>query len=80
MRSEELAALRQVCDADLNEDFPDGINASKVIELLDLIKKLQYDKRYCPCGGIILADTEDCRVPLCYNCVEEIARAMKGTP
>ena len=22
----------------------------------------------CPCGGIILADTEDWAVPLCYNC------------
>lgn len=22
----------------------------------------------CPCGGIILADTEDWAVPLCYSC------------
>lgn len=22
----------------------------------------------CPCGGIILADTEDWKVPLCYEC------------
>ena len=23
---------------------------------------------YCPCGGIILADTEDWTVPVCYEC------------
>jgi hypothetical protein len=33
----------------------------------------------CPCGGWILADTEDCRVPLCPNCAEEIVQAI-GTP
>lgn len=27
---------------------------------------------YCPCGGIILADTEDWKTPLCPNCYEEI--------
>jgi len=25
-------------------------------------------KDRCPCGGIILADTEDWAVPLCYSC------------
>lgn len=25
----------------------------------------------CPCGGIILADTEDWKVPLCANCSDK---------
>lgn len=28
-------------------------------------------KDWCPCGGIILADTEDFRTPLCPNCYDE---------
>lgn len=28
-------------------------------------------KLRCPCGDIILADTEDWPVPLCYNCYPE---------
>lgn len=27
-------------------------------------------KDRCPCGGIILADTEDWSTPLCYECVK----------
>jgi hypothetical protein len=26
------------------------------------------DERYCPCGGVILADTEKWAVPLCHEC------------
>ena len=26
----------------------------------------------CPCGGVILADTEDWKIPVCCNCWEEI--------
>ena len=26
----------------------------------------------CPCGGIILADTEDWNVPVCYDCYVEL--------
>ena len=33
-------------------------------------------KSRCPCGGIILADTEDCTTPLCCNCSEEIVIAF----
>lgn len=29
-------------------------------------------QQYCPCGGIILADTEDWDIPLCYECYLEI--------
>lgn len=25
----------------------------------------------CPCGGVILADTEDWDIPLCYECYEK---------
>ena len=26
----------------------------------------------CPCGGIILADTEDWKTPLCYSCYSDL--------
>lgn len=26
----------------------------------------------CPCGGIILADTEDWKIPLCHSCWNDI--------
>ena len=26
------------------------------------------DESRCPCGGIILADTDDWKIPLCYDC------------
>jgi len=26
----------------------------------------------CPCGGVILADTEDWKIPLCYSCWHEL--------
>ena len=26
----------------------------------------------CPCGGIILADTEDWKIPLCHSCWHDI--------
>lgn len=25
-------------------------------------------EKHCPCGGVILADTEDWKVPLCHEC------------
>lgn len=28
------------------------------------------DQKCCPCGGVILADTEDWKVPVCYECFE----------
>ena len=31
----------------------------------------------CPCGGIILADTEDWPTPLCYNCYVELNEGEK---
>jgi hypothetical protein len=29
----------------------------------------------CPCGAPILADTEDCKVPVCIECAIEISKA-----
>jgi hypothetical protein len=29
-------------------------------------------QNYCPCGGIILADTEEWRLPRCYSCWEKM--------
>jgi hypothetical protein len=29
----------------------------------------------CPCGGIILADTDECKVPVCFECCIEISNA-----
>jgi len=40
----------------------------------EMLKSLKYDKRHCPCGGIILADTDECKVPVCANCFEEIGK------
>lgn len=30
------------------------------------------NQRFCPCGGIILADTEDWTIPLCCGCWEDM--------
>lgn len=41
------------------------------------VAQLHHDKwlievrKWCPCGGIISADTEDLAVPLCLNCYNE---------
>jgi len=37
-----------------------------------------WDKAFCPCGGIILADTEECTVPVCIECAIEISKAYSG--
>jgi hypothetical protein len=29
---------------------------------------MTFKQAYCPCGGIILADTEDWKTPLCDEC------------
>ena len=34
-------------------------------------------KDRCPCGGIILADTEDWSTPLCYSCFYELTIKTK---
>ena len=34
-------------------------------------------RKFCPCGGIILADTEDWSIPMCYECVGEIKEGIK---
>ena len=31
-------------------------------------KKYTFTEQRCPCGGVILADTEDWPTPLCYEC------------
>ena len=35
----------------------------------------KVDKSRCPCGGIILADTDDCKVPVCIECCIEISKS-----
>ena len=35
------------------------------------------NKDRCPCGGIILADTEDWSTPLCYSCFYELTIKTK---
>ena len=35
----------------------------------------KVDKSRCPCGGIILADTDECRVPVCIECCIEISKS-----
>ena len=37
-----------------------------------------WNKAFCPCGGVILADTEDCTVPVCIECAIEISKAYNG--
>ncbi len=37
-----------------------------------------WDTAFCPCGGIIFADTENCTVPVCIECAIEIAKAYNG--
>lgn len=36
------------------------------------IIKIEVRQKYCPCGGIILADTEDWKTPLCDECYTQI--------
>lgn len=31
-----------------------------------------FVQAYCPCGGVILADTEDWAVPICNECYEAL--------
>jgi len=33
----------------------------------------------CPCGGVIYANTEDWKVPVCYECFEEIREFFNNT-
>ena len=51
----------------LREHFDLGFNSC-----LDLLAKQsgEHEKDRCPCGGIILADTEDFPVPVCNECFE----------
>lgn len=32
----------------------------------------------CPCGNAILANTEDCTTPVCYDCGTQIRNEMAG--
>lgn len=47
-------AYQDVCDAVCRE--------------MELRSKLEMRKDRCPCGGIILADTEDWPIPTCHEC------------
>ena len=40
-------------------------------------RSLVSDQTQCPCGGVILADTEDWPIPMCHECYEEIYRQYK---
>lgn len=33
---------------------------------------MTFEEKRCPCGGIILADTEEWNVPLCNECYERM--------
>jgi hypothetical protein len=33
--------------------------------------KEEINQKWCQCGGVILADTEEWSVPLCYACWEK---------
>jgi hypothetical protein len=47
-------------------------------EIAALQKKLADLKKWCPCGGVILADTEDWPVPLCNACYEFVCKEVKN--
>lgn len=32
------------------------------------------NQKWCPCGGVILADTEDWKTPLCHDCWVPLTR------
>lgn len=38
----------------------------------------EKQKDRCPCGGVILADTEDWPTPLCYECAETPLKETDG--
>lgn len=52
--------------------IPDASQACRTI-----IKLAIEAKKYCPCGGIILADYEDCTTPLCIECGIDILNVEK---
>lgn len=44
---------------------------------------MTIEQKYCPCGGIILADTEDWETPVCdehYEALGEPAKEPTGVP
>ena len=63
-------------EADENAGIIVKIRTDKV--QFDMIEKAlneRFDKKYCPCGGTILADTDDCKVPVCIECAIEISNS-----
>jgi len=59
---------------------PDGFRRGALWMFNQLMRK-----HFCPCGGVILADTEDWPIPMCFNCFEhtkseclEIFHGQKG--
>lgn len=47
----------------------------KLNEVIERVNELSAQHDRCPCGGIIIAETEECRVPLCDDCASEIVAA-----
>jgi hypothetical protein len=45
----------------------------------ELKSKLADLKKWCPCGGVILADTEDWAVPLCNACYEFVCKEVNAS-
>ncbi len=40
---------------------------------------MSNDQMYCPCGDIILADTEEWPIPLCYECYIQTPEGIAET-
>jgi hypothetical protein len=70
---------QQIVDEIVGRSWYKGESSERY--LLDLIQKalqeaakVELGKR-CPCGGIILADTDECKVPVCIECCIEISKS-----
>lgn len=89
MTPERIEELKALCDSALSTIQPEPFwspfkELIKAYELkCEQVKALQkamgelearINKKQCPCCGDILADKEDCKTPLCYNCYEELER------
>ena len=49
----------------------------KDARIAELEATIERVKTLCPCGGFILADTEDWPIPMCDECYAETKRRVK---
>jgi len=84
--SEELKPLSESTIAQFTLDATqrDSIPSNDALLLISEIWRLKdilntRPEPRCPCGGVIYANSEDWKVPVCYQCFEEIREFFANT-